>query len=231
MDYFPINLDINGRPCLVIGGGRVAERKVLGLLEYGAEVTVISPELTAMLAELRQKKEITVIARPYKNGDLAQAFLVIAATDDEKAQEEIHAEAEKDNILLNVADVPKWCNFILPATVRRGELSISISTSGNSPALARRLRQGMETQFGPEYEPLLELLGCLRPVVLAQGRPHSENKIIFEKLLHPDLLTWLNEAKWDTIKDHFRAILGPETNFACLTEVERANPAREEVEI
>ena len=85
----------------------------------------------------------------------------------------------------------------------------------------------MEAQFGPEYEPLLELLGCLRPVVLGQGRPHSENKIIFEKLLHPDLLTWLNDASWDTIKNHIRAVLGSEVNLACLTEVERDNPALE----
>ena len=224
MDYFPVSLDIRGRRCLVIGGGRVAERKVLGLLDYGAKVTVISPELTPLLAELRQKEKISWLPRLYEKGDLADAFLVIAATDDEKAQEEIHAEAAEHNILLNVADVPKWCNFILPATVRRGELTISISTSGNSPALARRLRQDMETRFGPEYGPLLELLGCLRPVVLGQGKPHSENKIIFEKLLHPDLLTWLNAADWDMIKDHIRAVLGPETNLACLKAVERDNP-------
>ena len=107
MDYFPISLDIRGRHCLVIGGGRVAERKVFGLLEYGAKVTVISPELTDSLDELRKKKEISWIDRLYQNGDLAAAFLVIAATDDEEAQEEIHTEAARHNILLNVADVPK----------------------------------------------------------------------------------------------------------------------------
>ncbi len=227
MDYFPINLDINGRRCLVIGGGRVAERKAQGLLEYGAQVTVISPELTECLDDLRRHERISWIARPYEKGDLAGAFLVIAATDDEKAQEKIHAEATEHNILLNVADVPKWCNFILPAMMRRGELTISISTSGNSPALARQLRQSMETQFGPEYEPLLELLGSLRPVVLGQGRPHRENKIIFEKLLHPDLLTWLHDSSWDRIKEHIHTVLGPGVNLDCLAAVERNNSTPE----
>ncbi len=227
MDYFPVNLDITSRHCVVIGGGQVAARKVLGLLEYGADVTVISPELTEPLDKLRQQERVVWIARNYETGDLADAFLVIAATDDEKAQEQIHAEAAEHNILLNVADVPKWCNFILPATVRRGELTISISTSGNSPALARRLRQNMEIQFGPEYESLLKLLGCLRPLVLGMGRPHSENKIIFEKILHPDLLAWLNEADWDRVKDHIHAVLGDEVSLSCMADFERINSASE----
>ena len=214
MDYFPINLDIRGRSCIVIGGGRVAERKVLGLLECGASVKVISPDLTSPLRELSDKGGIDWTPRLYSDGDLAGAFLVIAATDDSRTQEEIHAEADRNNTLLNVADVPKWCNFILPASVRRGPLTVSISTSGKSPALARRLRKDLEKQFGPEYEILIDLLGSLRPLVLALDRPHSENKLIFEKLLHRDLLVWMQAGRWDRIKAHIRLILGDDVNLA-----------------
>lgn len=221
MEYFPINLDIRGRNCIIIGGGRVAERKVCGLLECGAHVKVISPELTPGLQELSDNGGIDWVPRLYSGGDLAGAFLVIAATNDSRAQEEIHAEADKHNTLLNVADVPKWCNFILPASVRRGALTVSISTAGKSPALARRLRQDLEKQFGPEYEILLDLLGCLRPLVLDFGKPHSENKIIFEKLLHKDLLVWMQAGRWDRIKEHIRLILGDDVNLAVLAEMEQ----------
>jgi len=210
MRYFPICLRIAGRRCIVIGGGRVGERKALGLLEYGALVTVISPELTAELAALQRQGRLVWLARGYEEGDLAGAFLVIAATDDPLVQERVHAEAEAGNILLNVADVPRWCNFILPATVRRGDLSLAISTAGRSPALASRLRRDLEGWFGPEYAVLLDILGGLREQVLAGGRPHHENKEILGRLAEPQLAVWIREGHWDRVAGHIREVLGPE---------------------
>jgi len=208
MDYFPVCLDIRGRFCVVIGGGRVAERKVGGLLACGAKVTVVSPELTAGLQVLVSDGQLIWVDRAYREGDLASAFLVIAATDDTLVQAKVHAEAEKHNLLLNVADVPKWCNFILPATVRQGDLTVSVSTGGKSPALARQLREELEKHFGPEYGVLLKILGELRPDVLALGRPHAENKALFARLLHPEMLAWIRNRNWDALEGHVRATLG-----------------------
>ena len=207
MEYFPVNLNIRGRNCIVIGGGRVALRKVRGLLECEGNVTVISPKIEQDLETLVQLKQIRWKERPYKTGDLREAFLVIAATDDPDIQESVYSEAEKSNVLINVADVPKYCNFILPANVRRGNLSLSVSTSGKSPALAKKLRQELERQFGSEYDVVLEILGRLRPVVLSMQRPHEENKILFEKLLHHDLIDWVRKENWSAIHTHAQSVL------------------------
>ncbi len=216
MAYFPINVELSNRPCTVIGGGRVALRKVKSLLACDATVTLISPAATPELEMLATQGLLTWHQRGYRAGDLTGSFLVIAATDDETVQEQVHQEAEQNNQLLNVADVPKWCNFILPATLRQGDLAISISTAGKSPVLAKRLRQELEKSFGPEYNLALELMGALRPLVLARGLPHKENKIIFEQLLHPDLITLLGKGEWQTIRNHIQTVLGAEVDLSCL---------------
>lgn len=217
--YFPVCLKIAGRQCLVIGGGRVGERKVQGLLAHSAKVTVISPELSEELAALLRAGMIDWLPRLYQAGDLAEAFLVIAATDDPEVQERIHAEAEARNILLNVADVPKWCNFILPATVRRGDLSVSVSTAGKSPALASALRQALEVQFGPEYGAMVDILGVLRETVLANGRPHAENKLIFARLANPEMAVWIKDGLWQNLVSHIKEVLGPDAPLDCLEKV------------
>ena len=207
MEYFPVNLDIRNRTCMVIGGGKVALRKTQGLLRCSGNVTVISPKIEQELKNLVQMKQITWKDRPYRTEDLQTAFLVIAATDDHVIQKAVYREAEERNLLVNVADVPKMCNFILPATVSRGDFSLSISTSGKSPALAKKLRKELEKQFGLEYDLLLKILGRLRPYVLAKERPHEENKILFEKLLHPDLIDWVRQKNWSAIHGHISLIL------------------------
>lgn len=220
--YFPVCLKIAGRQCLVIGGGRVGERKVQGLLAHGAKVKVISPELSEVLSALLRDGAIDWLARLYQEGDLAGAFLVIAATDDPAVQERIHAEAEAQNILLNVADVPKWCNFILPATARRGDLAISVSTAGKSPALASTLRQALEVQFGPEYGVLVDILGSLRDTVLATGRPHAENKLIFARLADPEMAGWIKDGLWNKLANHIQEVLGPDVPLGCLEAAREA---------
>ncbi|MBU0484248.1 MAG: bifunctional precorrin-2 dehydrogenase/sirohydrochlorin ferrochelatase [Proteobacteria bacterium] len=221
MEYFPVNLKISGRHCVVIGGGRVAERKAKALLSCGGLITVISPELTSELAALHRAGSLRWIDRHYRSGDLRQAFLVIAATDDPEAQRIIAAEADEYNILLNVADVPKWCNFILPATVSRGDLTVSVSTGGKSPALARKLRRQLELQFGPEYEVLLIILGEVRTKVLKSERSQSDNKQIFEALLHEDFLVWVCNHDWERIDRHLHDILKDDfdqESMACLRD-------------
>lgn len=207
MPYFPICLDLTGRLCLVIGGGRVAARKVQALLSCGGLIRVVSPELTSSLTALRRAGKIEWLARAYQDGDLKAAFLVIAATDDVKVQTAIQAEAEQRQILLNVVDVPQRCNFILPATARRGDLTISVSTAGKSPALAKRLRQELEQLFGPEYEILLNILGRLRPQVLALGMPQRLNKERFENLLRHDMLGWIAARDTESIANCIKTVV------------------------
>lgn len=218
MAYFPINVDIKNRPCIVIGGGPVALRKARGLLACGGSVTLISPEVVPEIQTLADAGALTLIKRGYQAGDLKNGFLVIAATDDEGVQEAVHEEASAENILLNVADVPKWCNFILPATVRRGDLAISISTHGRSPVLAKRLRQELDRQFGPEYDLLLQIMGELRPIVLALGLEHEKNKVIFEQLLHPDMLRWIKENDWNAVINHLQGEL-PHADLSFLEQL------------
>jgi len=208
MSYYPVSLDLKDRFCIVIGGGKVAERKVRGLLVCEAAVQVISPRLTSGLTDLFRAERLTWLERDYRPGDLAGAFLVIAATDNEQVQQLTYAEAEDRDILINVADVPDRCNFILPATVRQGDLTISVSTGGKSPALAKRLRQELEKSIGPEYKITADILGSLRGEILDRGRPQAENEALFNRLLHRDMPRWIKERDLDKVKRHIRTVLG-----------------------
>ena len=208
MSFYPICLDLEAHHCVVVGGGRVAERKVLGLLSCRAQVSVISPLLTNELHLQHANGTILWIDREYRQGDLAGAFLVIAATDDEETQKQVYEEADANNLLLNVADVPHRCNFILPATARRGDLTISVSTAGKSPALARKIRMELEKRYGPEYRVLVNILGGIRPQVLASGLPQSENEELFKQLLHDDMAEWIKRRNWDSMENHLRTVLG-----------------------
>ncbi len=200
MKYYPICLRIEGRRCLVIGGGKVAERKVRGLLDSGARVVVISPELSDGLAKLREEGTIAWEARGYQTGDVAGFFLVMAATDDPLVQDLAQADAERHRILLNVADVPEKCNFILPALVQRGALSLAVSTSGKSPALAKKLRQELEVWLGEEYELITEAMGMIRPIVLGQNLPQAENEKIFQGLLDGGILEIIGQHDWPALQ-------------------------------
>ncbi len=207
MSFYPVCLDIEGKLCVVVGGGRVAERKVLGLLACDAQVSVISPELTEELSSLYDAGSILWIEREYRPGDLKQAFLVIAATNEEETQKQVYDEAAAHNLLLNVADVPQRCNFILPATVRQGDLVISISTAGKSPALARKLRMELEKRYGAEYKILVNILGAIRPQILASGLSQSENEHIFTQLLHANMAEWILTGNWSSLENHFEEVL------------------------
>lgn len=158
-------LDLEDRPVLLVGGGRVAARKARALLESGAEVTVVCPAAGAEMAELERAGSISREARTYNSADIEGKWLVIAATDDEELNQRISREAEEAGIFCNVVDCPELCSFQVPATVQRGDLQMAISTRGSSPLLARRLRERLEEEFGPEYAPLLQGLRKLREAV------------------------------------------------------------------
>jgi precorrin-2 dehydrogenase/sirohydrochlorin ferrochelatase len=207
MSFYPICLDLEGKFCVVVGGGRVAERKISGLIACGGRVSVISPELTDGLINYHNEGTIQWLDREYRPGDLKQAFLVIAATNDEETQRQIYEEAAVHNLLLNVADVPQRCNFIMPAAVRQGDLIIAVSTAGKSPALARKLRMDLEKRYGAEYKTLVHILGVIRPQILALGLSQAENEQIFTSLLHEDMAEWIRTRNWTELENHLAGIL------------------------
>ena len=159
---YPIFAVIEDKPCLVVGGGAVGERKVLDLMAAGARVTVVSRTLTPELAALADRGEITYLAEDFREAQVEGMALVMAATDDPKVNAAVSAAAQARAIWVNVADEPEHCTFIVPAQVRRGELTLAISTGGASPALARQLREELQQHFGPEYGPYLDLLKRVR---------------------------------------------------------------------
>jgi len=160
--FYPVFLNLRGRRAVVVGGGAVAEQKVLGLLDAGAHVTVVSRETTPRLEDLAAQGAIEVRRRPYRRGDLADAWLAIAATDDRAVNDAVWAEAEEEGIPLNAVDDLDHCSFIAPAIHREGDVTVAVSTSGKSPALAVRLRDRIAKLIGPAEARLCDLLGELR---------------------------------------------------------------------
>jgi len=182
-------IGLQPQQAVVIGGGSVAGRKVEGLLAADFQVKVISPKLTSKLQSLASSGAITFIQRSYQYGDLDGAFLVIAATNDPAVNQAVWAEAVQCGCLINTVDDPQHSNFILPAVLQRGEMSIAISTGGGSPALARRLRERLENSIGPEYGTLTEILAELRPELIAtfpagEARLQAALRIVDSNILH-----------------------------------------------
>ena len=162
MSYFPIVLEMTGRRCLVIGGGVVAERKIAGLIEVGAEVTVISPKVTEAISHWSKNSSIQLEGRCYRIGDLAGYQLVFVATDDADVNDRVYQEGKSCGVWVNAADDPDHCDFILPAVIRRGELMVAISTGGASPAATRAIREELDDYFTAEYAQLVQVAGEVR---------------------------------------------------------------------
>ncbi|MDP2729399.1 MAG: bifunctional precorrin-2 dehydrogenase/sirohydrochlorin ferrochelatase [Dehalococcoidales bacterium] len=167
--YFPLFLNVEGKKCLVVGGGQVALRKVKVLLEHGADVEVISPDLCAELVRLADGGAIRAFCHEYREGDLANTLVTIAATDNEDTNRRVAAEARRRAVLVNVVDDAENSDFIFPSYLRRGDVTIAVSTAGRSPALARKLRTRLEETFGDEYASLALLIDEVRSEVKKQG--------------------------------------------------------------
>lgn len=182
---YPVNLVLEGRRCLLVGGGQVARRKAEGLVACGAIVTVVAPEVDPGLAVL----PVTVERRAYAAGEAGNGAyrLVLTATDDAEVNQAVHDDAEAAGVWVNSADDPDRCTFTLPAVVRRGPLLLTVSTGGHSPAVASWLRGRLSEEYGPEYEVLVALLAEEREAILAEGRPTEG--LAWQKALDSDMLS------------------------------------------
>lgn len=181
--YYPINLSLKDKRCLVIGAGLIAQRKVRRLLESGGRVSVISPDITPAFRGLYKNKRIVFKKRKFSLKDLSGPYLVIAATGDRVVNSAVSSYCLKKGILVNVVDSPEECSFILPSVIKRGALTISISTEGLSPALSKKIRQDLEKRFGAEYAAYLSMMKRIRPRALTKIKDSRSRKAFFKKML------------------------------------------------
>ena len=182
---YPIFLNLAGRRAVVVGGGQVALRKARALADAGAAVRVVAPEFLPQFAE---DERFECVAETYQARHVADAVVVVAATDDEAVNARAAADAREAGALVNVVDEPDRCDFIVPSQVRRGDLLIAVSTGGAAPSLARRLRERLEKEFGPEYETLLVALREVRERMKANDLPPERRRRLFERLTEEDIL-------------------------------------------
>lgn len=218
-------LNICGRMCLVVGGGRVAERKINNLLEAGASLTVISPEFSSRLQTLGSEGRISLIRREYLPGDIGvDCTLVFAATNSEQVNLRVYEDALSFGRWVYVADRPELCTFTLPSVMRRGKLIISVSTGGASPSLARSLTKRLEEDYGEEYELYLDFLAELRSMVQSRVKDKEKRQQMFKRMLLWDVLPMIRSGTFQSWKEELMITLEqepmPETIAAFIREAE-----------
>lgn len=218
MKYYPIFLDVTARDCLVVGGGEVGYRKAAGLFRANARVRVISE---AFSPKFEANSGIPLSCKSYEASDLEAAFLVFAATDNRALNEQIQADAKRRGILCNMADAPERSDFILPSVVERGDLVCAVSTSGASPAFAKKIRKDLEQMFGPEYGDFLVLMGNIRKKLLERGHDPTAHKKIFTALVErkiPDMIAAGDRLNLDAV---LLELLGPGFDYKSLVPQEQ----------
>ncbi|MEM7586590.1 MAG: bifunctional precorrin-2 dehydrogenase/sirohydrochlorin ferrochelatase [Acidobacteriota bacterium] len=206
--YYPVYLDLDDRLVVVLGGGEVAEEKVDGLLAAGAAIRVIAPQLNPGLQRLVTQGRVEHISRSYREGDLQGAFLVVSERLGEAVHRRIWAEAERHGIPLNVQDETDYCSFIAAALFRRGDLAITISTSGKAPALAARLRQRFERELGDHYARFLEWAGRLRKPLAERFPSFETRRELWYQLVDSEVLELLRKGEDRKALQRMTAIMG-----------------------
>ena len=207
MRFYPIFLDLRERPVLVVGGGKVAQEKVEKLLEAGALVQVVSPQLSAYLEALEEQGIVSYRCGEFVESDLEGKFLVISATDNKLVNEEVARLAYKHNLLCNVVDQPALCNFITPALVTRGHLQIAISTGGDSPSVAQKVKREIAELIGDEHAELLEIAAALRVEVQLRFTNYSRRREIMRKFVESEALDLIRAGRIEEAKQLAQEIL------------------------
>jgi siroheme synthase-like protein len=205
--FYPLFINLRSRPVLVVGGGVVAEHKVESLLEAEASVTLVSPEATPRLMEYAGSNRIVWRRRPFTASDIDDVQLVISATDDAAIQMEVSSLAAARNILVNTVDKPELCTFIVPAILRRGDVTIAISTSGKSPSLAAALRARLDGELTDDMARAASVLGAVRAEVHARFSGSADRKRVFDRIIASGILDWIGECDDDAALARIRQII------------------------
>jgi siroheme synthase-like protein len=223
--YYPILLKLEGKRCVVIGGGWGTESRVRDLLSAGAQVTLVSPESMPGIEQLACDNRIQWEPREFRPGDLRGAFLVVVCPHNRMRNPEIWAEAEAEGIPINAIDDSPHCTFIFPAIHRQGDLVIAVSSSGKSPAMAARVRDRIARKFGPEYGKLLDLLGEFRPEFIKCQPSFKRRRLIWHRLLDSKAINLIKAGKPEEARAVFLRILEEECLHDCSESTDR-NPGR-----
>jgi len=208
MKYYPAYLDLRDRPSLVIGGGSVAERKAMLLLEASARVSVLSPQFTPRLHELASAGSIVLQLKTFEPADVRGYFLVLAATDSPEVNRRAARTCKEQNILVNVAAPPEESTFIVPSVVERGDLLIALSTSGVSPALSRAIRKDLEQRYGPEYASFLSMLAGVRKQLLQTMTNQQARRRVFQSIVDSDILELLRQGNYRMAEEKMEKLAG-----------------------
>lgn len=216
MLQFPVNLNVRGRNAVIIGGGAVAARKCLLLVQAGARVTVIAPLLHPRMEKLMKEGKILWHPRSYAEGDLAGTFIAFAATDAPDVNRAVAREAESLGILVDIADAPERGSFTTPAILCQGDLLVTVSTGGKSPALAGRIRDELAKQFGPEYMEAVAILGAVREKLLTVPGNRTYNKAVLRTLADADLPGLIRRSEYEAIDRLLTTHAGPGFTLAAL---------------
>lgn len=193
--YYPVFLDVGGRPILIIGGGEVASRKIETMLRCDAKIMVVSPDAVSEISDLAKSGRIQLVSREYRLEDLEGRFVVIAATGDREVNRRVGEDARQRGLLVNVVDDPQLCDFIVPATFERGPIQVAVSTGGSSPALARVIRASLESVVTPAIAELAEILGDLRPAAKKALATDDDRKRFFATVVDSDVLDLLQRGQ------------------------------------
>jgi len=208
MRYYPVFLDIAGKPVVVIGGGNIAYQKVVGLLKASAEVTVVSPEMNQEMASLAAGGHFRHVQRDYEPGDLEGYVLAFVATDDRAVNATVAAEGKERRVWVNAVDDPPYCDFIMPGIAQQGNLIVAVSTSGTSPAMARKMREEIEAFLTEDWALMLELAAEVRAELREKGMLVDSE--VWNKALDSDLRGLLAEGKRPEAKERLmRSLLEP----------------------
>lgn len=211
MSYYPVFLDLRGRPCLVVGGGAVAHAKIVGLLRAGATVTVVARTVVEAIEAFAARGEVTIVSRPYASEDIRGFGLVVAATDQPEVNRRVAGDARSANALVNVVDAPEISRFIAPAVLERGDLQVAVSTSGVSPAFAAFVRDRVADVIGPEFLTALAILGRVRERL--RSRSMEDRRRIQRAIAEGGLAERIRRRDRAGIESLLRAALGEGTTL------------------
>ncbi|PRR82210.1 precorrin-2 dehydrogenase/sirohydrochlorin ferrochelatase family protein [Clostridium vincentii] len=199
--YYPMMLNIENKKCLIVGGGDIAHRKIFELIEYGASITVVSPNINEKIKVLADNSVINYIKDRYDKSYIEDIYIVVASTNDFKVNNQIFRDCSERRILVNIVDDPKNCSFIVPSKIKRGDLTIAISTNGKSPTLSRCIRENLEKIYDEDYETFLNILGDVRQEVMGKFKDYSKKKEIFNVIMKRDYLTKLKLFGEDIVRE------------------------------
>jgi precorrin-2 dehydrogenase/sirohydrochlorin ferrochelatase len=207
MEYYPVFLNLCGKNVLVVGGGNVALRKTKSLLKAGAFVFLVSPEINNGFDQLKNNNNFFVKIKSFEKEDISGMFLVFSATDNKSLNKDVMFLCRENGTLCNIADAGEDSDFIVPSSIKRGDLTLAVSTGGKSPALSRKLRQDLEKEFGDEYEVFLYFLGEIRNSILEKRRGNPENKNLFREMVFGNLLKSIKDKDIESIENELKEIL------------------------